>query len=165
MCPSGRYPTSWKKSALQPAFDVLDSDRDGKISADDLKTFYAARSAGAATEADIGSMMTVADLDKDGFVEFDEFERVVGDAKSSVSSASAVAGLAVTEEMFRVMDRDGDGKVGFGDLKAYMAWAGLAVTDEDIRAMIRIGGGRDDETDGGVSYEGFVRIITVDFAA
>ncbi|XP_068663932.1 calcium-binding protein CP1-like [Aristolochia californica] len=158
MCPSGRYPLG-ETSVLQPVFDVLDSDRDGKISADDLKTFYGA--SGAATEDDIGSMITMADVNKNGYVEFEEFELVVGERKSSSSSSSPRK--AVMEGMFRMMDRDGDGKVGFGDLKDYMAWAGFAASDEDIRAMIRMGGG--DEKNGGVCYEGLMKILAAGISA
>ncbi|XP_068660551.1 calcium-binding protein CP1-like [Aristolochia californica] len=158
MCPSGRCPRL-ETSVLLPAFDVLDSDRDGKISADDLKTFYSER-ANAATEDDIGSMITVADVNKNGYVEFDEFEMVVGERKLSSSSTPR---KAVMEEMFKVMDRDGDGKVGFGDLKDYMAWAGFETSDEDIRTMIRMGDGN--EKDGGVCYEGLMKILAVDFSA
>ncbi|XP_010259230.1 PREDICTED: squidulin [Nelumbo nucifera] len=161
MCPSeteripSREPTTTTRVPdLKPVFDVLDIDRDGKISADDLRTFYAGFSSGAniTSDEDIGSMMSVADLNKDGFVELGEFERVLGGFRP-------VNG--VMTDAFKVMDKDGDGKVGFDDLRSYMNWAGLSVTDEDIRAMIRLAG-----TDGkdGIPYEGLLKILALDFA-
>ncbi|XP_058077037.1 calcium-binding protein CP1-like [Magnolia sinica] len=156
MCPSGRYPRSESDtgSDFRPAFDVLDTDRDGKISSDDLRAFYTGFAGAGATEDDIGSMISIADSNKDGFVEFDEFERVLDCGKTS-------PGNGVMEDVFRVMDRDGDGKVGFDDLKSYMNWAGFITSDDDIKAMIRMGGGNEE----GVCYEGLMKILTVDLGA
>ncbi|CAN1219178.1 Calcium-binding protein CP1 [Linum perenne] len=157
MCPSG---TALDATAAAPelksAFDVLDADRDGKISSDDLRSFYAGFTDGSATEEDmIGTMMSVADSNHDGFVQYDEFERVLGgngrgnDVNSSSSSSSSLVAV------FKAMDKDGDGKLSHGDLKAYMDWAGFDSSDDDIRAMIKLGG---DDSDG-VSYEGLLRIL------
>ncbi|KAK9288465.1 hypothetical protein L1049_016922 [Liquidambar formosana] len=159
MCPSGTTLRSQTtaRSEFRPAFDVLDADRDGKISPDDLRTFYSgfANTSAAADEDIIGSMISVADSNKDGFVEYDEFERVLGCGNGERRSG----GGGVMEDVFKVMDKDGDGKVSHEDLKSYLSWAGFPASDEDIRAMIRLGGG--DET-GGVSFDGLLKILAVD---
>nr|XP_007154395.1 hypothetical protein PHAVU_003G115800g [Phaseolus vulgaris]ESW26389.1 hypothetical protein PHAVU_003G115800g [Phaseolus vulgaris] len=79
MCPSGRILTTHAAASdFRPAFEVLDADRDGKISRDDLRAFYAGVHGGVGGGDElIGAMMTVADTNKDGFVEYEEFERVV----------------------------------------------------------------------------------------
>lgn len=92
MCPSDRnlrphLPSSSSVDAaagsdLQPAFDVLDADRDGKISCDDLRSFYttffrADHIDVAGNDDVIGAMMLAADTNEDGFVEYEEFERVI----------------------------------------------------------------------------------------
>lgn len=157
MCPSGRSlrlqpPTS----DFRPAFDVLDTDSDGKISREDLRSFYATNS-GVVKDDAIGAMMSVADTNMSGFVEYEEFERVVsGDAEKSPLGCGAM------EDVFKVMDRDGDGKVSHQDLKNYMALAGFAASDEDINAMIRFGGG---DGNGGVSFDGLIRILAFDHLA
>eukprot|EP00262_Sarcandra_glabra_P001440 TRINITY_DN1153_c0_g1_i4.p1 TRINITY_DN1153_c0_g1~~TRINITY_DN1153_c0_g1_i4.p1 ORF type:complete len:159 (-),score=22.10 TRINITY_DN1153_c0_g1_i4:255-731(-) len=155
MCPSGRHPRSEIAaiSDFRPAFDVLDANRDGKISLDDLRTFYTGLSGAIADEEEIDTMISVADSNKDGFVEFEEFETVLGSRKSSSSENEAM------REAFKVMDRDGDGKVGFDDLKSYMNWAGFSATDEDIKAMIKMGGGHEKD---GVCFEGLLKILSVD---
>ncbi|KAI3743648.1 hypothetical protein L1987_61359 [Smallanthus sonchifolius] len=122
-------PTLSPSADLRSAFDILDVDRDGKISHGDLKIFYA-----DAGDETIGTMMTVADLNKDGYVEYDEFEKVVRSNSSGVM-----------EDLFHEMDRDRDGKVGHGDLKSYLSSAGIQVNDDDIKAMVRLGGGEDAE--------------------
>ncbi|KAG6508429.1 calcium-binding protein CP1-like [Zingiber officinale] len=169
MCTSGRphrsdpSPSASRRGAprgLRPAFDVLDADRDGKIGRDDLKFFFSSSSSfsglGAASlsENDIASMISAADADRDGLVEFEEFERVLcrGDAGAG----------GVLEEAFAVMDRDGDGKVGFGDLKSYLVMAGLPADDEDVWGMIRSTGGGDAAD--GVSFDALLRILAVDLS-
>ena len=157
MCPTGRTLTSSTTSStsdLRPAFDVLDADRDGKISKDDLRAFYAGFSSSGADESLIRAMMSAADSNSDGFVEYDEFERVLASHKPS-----AAAGGGFMEDVFKVMDRDGDGKLSHEDLKSYMSSAGFPATDDDIAAMIRLGGGDENQ---GVDYAGLLRILAVD---
>ncbi|KAL5541515.1 hypothetical protein UlMin_009225 [Ulmus minor] len=158
MCPSGRTlaattSTTASGAGFRPAFDVLDADRDGKISGDDLRAFYSGFSSSGADEGLIRSMIKAADSNKDGFVEYEEFERVLEGSKK-ISN-----GGGVMEDVFRVMDKDGDGKLSHGDLKSYMDSAGFASSDDDIKAMITLGGG--DETNG-VSFEGLMKILAVD---
>lgn len=162
MCPSDRHPRGGGAASpdLRPAFDVLDADHDGRISRDDLKAFFSS-AASPLTEDDIVAMISAADADRNGFVDYDEFERVLGRRSRSRRSSKTGPGGGVMEEAFRVMDRDGDGKVGFEDLRAYLEWAGIPACDDDVRAMIRIGGG--DGADG-VCLDALARILAVDFA-
>lgn len=157
MCSSCRYPSHRDAVAgeaagadIRPAFDVLDADHDGRISRDDLKAFYSSFAASALRDDDISSMISAADADRNGFVDFDEFQRVLG---------SRSAAGSVMEEAFRVMDQDGDGKVGFEDLKAFLGWAGIPAGDEEIKAMIRMG--EADAADG-VRFDALMKILAVD---
>ncbi|TQD73161.1 hypothetical protein C1H46_041290 [Malus baccata] len=157
MCPSGRTLSSQTEttaltSDFRPAFNVLDADRDGKISKDDLRAFYAGFSSSGVDENLIGSMMSVADSDNDGFVQYDEFERVLAGGRWPRSSG-------VMEDVFKVMDKDGDGKLSHEDLKSYMSSAGFAASDEDIKAMLKLGGGDENQ---GVTYAGLLKILAVD---
>jgi calmodulin len=160
MCPGGRYagldllPAGAGAGDLRPAFDVLDADHDGRISRDDLKSFYATSAGGERfDDDDIAAMIAAADADLDGFVQYHEFEGLLGRAAAAKAVPSAM------EDAFRLMDRDGDGKVGFEDLKAYLGWAGMPVADEEVKAMISVAG----DGDGGVGLEALARILAVDF--
>jgi calmodulin len=155
MCPSGRTLRPQPPTTdFRPAFDILDTDCDGKISGDDLRSFYATTSGGGVSADAIGAMMSVAHTNMDGFVEYEEFERVV-----SGNNEKKPLGCGAMEDVFKVMDRDGDGKLSHEDLKNYMNWAGFAATDEEINAMIKLGGG---DQNGGVSFDGLIRILALD---
>ncbi|CAN1195095.1 Calcium-binding protein CP1 [Linum perenne] len=175
MCPSGRTLTATMGPAtpdLKSAFDVIDADQDGKISRDDLSRFYAGiRTAASDIVNDddddmIGTMISLADSDKDGFVQFEDFERVLGGGlrgnrnSSAPSSSSATSSNAqgIMVEVFNAMDTDGDGKLSHGDLKSYMKLAGFDASDDEIRSMIRLGGEENDS----VSFEGLLRILAVE---
>nr|XP_043607983.1 calcium-binding protein CP1 [Erigeron canadensis] len=147
MCPTGTsssvFPTR-NITDLRSAFDILDVDHDGKISHEDLKTSYS-----DADDDVILTMMTVADANKNGYVEYDEFEKVLKNNSSN--------NKGVMEDVFKAMDCDGDGKVGYGDLRNYLNEAGLEVNDDEIKAMIRLGGGDNN----GVTFDGFLKILAV----
>ncbi|KAL3617212.1 hypothetical protein CASFOL_038959 [Castilleja foliolosa] len=96
-------------------------------------------------------MISLADSNRNGFVEYEEFEKVLK-GKNGRESGGAM------EDAFRVMDKDGDGKVGHEDLKSYLGWAGFEAHDEDVKAMIKLGGG---DEDGGVTFEGLLKILSV----
>lgn len=150
MCPSRREPTTplaVPSSDLRSAFDVLDSDRDGRISLTDLKKFYSDLASSPISDEEIASMISTADSDHNGFVDYNEFERVLTQRKR---------GNSALMEVFQLMDRDGDGKVGFEDLKGHLQMVGLDVEDEEVRAMIDMAGG---ELDGGVSFEELVKLL------
>ncbi|KAL2464241.1 Ca2+-binding protein 1 [Forsythia ovata] len=159
MCPTGSQwrPETAGKSNIRSAFDVLDADHDGKISYDDLQSLYRGFSVDGALEEDvIGSMISMADANKDGYVEFEEFERVLEHTRRGRNERR---GVNVMEEAFRVMDKDGDGRVGYEDLKSYLMCAGFdAVDDDDVKAMIRMGGG---DENGGVTFQGLLKILAV----
>ncbi|GMI95852.1 Ca2+-binding protein 1 [Hibiscus trionum] len=161
MCPSernlNRPEIGVPASDFRSAFEILDADRDGKISRDDLRRFYAGFSNGFNDDDEmIGTMISLADLNRDGFVEYEEFERVLGGNKKKVPS-----GYGVMEDVFKVMDKDGDGRVSHEDLKSYMNSAGFPASDEDIKAMIRLGGG---DGENGVTFDGLLKILAVDFS-
>ncbi|XP_057809757.1 calcium-binding protein CP1 [Salvia miltiorrhiza] len=157
MCPTGsELSRTVEKSNLRSAFDVLDADGDGRISHADLRTFYGGIS--GSDEDVIGSMISAADLNRNGFVEYEEFERVLGGGEGRKRREKNGRMEGAMEEAFRVMDKDGDGKVGIEDLRLYLEWAGLEARDEDVRAMICLGGG--DES-AGVTFEGLLKILSV----
>ncbi|KAK4759329.1 hypothetical protein SAY87_022460 [Trapa incisa] len=168
MCHSGWSRPTKQSGDLRSAFEVLDADRDGKISPDDLRTFYSGiHGASAGGDNDlIGTMITVADSNRDGFVEYEEFERVLDGVRERSEGRRRSSGgggaRSVMEDAFRIMDKDGDGKLCREDLRSFMELAGIGASDKEIAAMIRMGGGDDAR---GVTYEGLLKVLAIDGAA
>ncbi|KAK8661833.1 hypothetical protein V6N13_091424 [Hibiscus sabdariffa] len=159
MCPSERNLSRPANTSSPPefrsAFEVLDADRDGKISREDLRRFYGGCCNG--NDEMIETMISLADLNKDGFVEYEEFERVLGWSKNKATDFGVIM-----QDVFKVMDRDGDGKLSHQDLKSFMESAGFSASDDDIKAMISLGEG--DEQGEGVSLDGLIKILADAFA-
>ncbi|KAK1295287.1 hypothetical protein QJS10_CPA16g01679 [Acorus calamus] len=101
MCPSKRFPHR-RNTDLRKAFSVIDTDGDGKISADDLRRFC---SSSGSKHCEIEFMMSVADANGDGFVGLDEFEEVLKPWKEEWE------GMGFAEEVLGVM---GTGRSGLG---------------------------------------------------
>ncbi|KAL6503377.1 hypothetical protein OROGR_025300 [Orobanche gracilis] len=93
MCPTGTaFQNNTKEqqtSNLRSAFEVLDVDGDGKISYDDLRASYDGFSGPDVSDEDvIGSMISMADSNKNGYVEYEEFARVLNRRKGKTGRAS-----------------------------------------------------------------------------
>ncbi|GMH08648.1 hypothetical protein Nepgr_010488 [Nepenthes gracilis] len=162
MCPSGSGATSQeRRSGLQQAFDVLEADHDGQISKDDLRrTFYG----GASGDDDlIGTMISVADSNRDGYVQFHEFERVLnitGDGQHHPLGKGNETMMMLMGEAFRLMDEDGDGKLSYRDLKTFLNRGGFDINDEDVKAMIDLAD--DSAQRGGISCDALLKILAID---
>ncbi|GAA0187578.1 hypothetical protein LIER_34866 [Lithospermum erythrorhizon] len=110
-------------------------------------------------------MITLADSNNDGYVEYHEFQKVLenhtnnnnSNNNDSNSNSNSNNNNNIMEDVFKVMDKYGDRKVGIEDLKSYLRLAGLNVSVDDVMAMVKLGGG----SDGGVTYEGFLNILAV----
>lgn len=165
MCPTGSSTHLFrvkKDSNFHSAFDVLDTDRDGKISREDLQAFYGgipSNALGICSDEDvIGSMIHHADSNKDGYVEYNEFEKILMSRNLEEFIKHDDGRLSFMKDAFRLMDKDGDGKIGHEDLKDYLKCTGFDASDEDVKAMIKLGGGHQN---GGVTFQGFLKILAV----
>ncbi|KAG6388408.1 hypothetical protein SASPL_149833 [Salvia splendens] len=70
------------KSELMEAFNLYDQDHDGKISATELHQILS-RLGERCSELDCAGMIKSVDSDGDGFVNFDEFRKMMTAAKSN----------------------------------------------------------------------------------
>ncbi|KAI8891012.1 EF-hand, partial [Backusella circina FSU 941] len=68
------------EAGVTQVFEILDADKDGQISAEDLKrgVAYFGKSV---TEQDIEEMMASADVDGDGLINFEEFLKIMTPSK------------------------------------------------------------------------------------
>ena len=66
-----------KEDEIREAFRVLDRNRDDKISVDELKYFMRKVAHVKLSSVEAEEMIRFADLDKDGFINFEEFLSIV----------------------------------------------------------------------------------------
>ncbi|GLJ31617.1 hypothetical protein SUGI_0634700 [Cryptomeria japonica] len=157
MCPPSKRKDLWGYRAPPPtvkeAFNVLDKDGDGRIAFNDLQDFFHTHKQIFLSRKEIQSMISVADKDRNGSVEFEEFEGLMmalmmREEKNEENNA--------LEEAFRVMDRDGDGIVSVRDLKSFMGEAMQSVNDEDVVEMIEASGA---SARSGICYKDFLPLM------
>ncbi|KAJ4974535.1 hypothetical protein NE237_007709 [Protea cynaroides] len=164
MCPSHRTKSPSREcfakgaSDFRPAFDLLDTGKDGKIISiqtifESTHFFFSSSSfsVNVAKEDDIGSMISQFNFFVFQFLScgchFEPDHKIVNDIsiKGGCVSVGGYLSLGylndhslmpspcadnwVMQDMFRIMDRDGNGKVGIDDLTNYMSWVGFQASD------------------------------------
>uniref|UniRef100_A0A0D6QXV5 EF-hand domain-containing protein n=1 Tax=Araucaria cunninghamii TaxID=56994 RepID=A0A0D6QXV5_ARACU len=141
---------------VKEVFHVLDRDGDGRIAYSDLQDFFRSSHHHNLSEEEIESMLSVADMDRSGSVEFEEFEVLM----NALMTREEENGGDALEEAFRAMDRDGDGVVSVGDLKSFMAVAmqNVDVREEDVVEMMEAAGAR---AESGMCYKDFLALIMI----
>ncbi|GLJ31619.1 hypothetical protein SUGI_0634730 [Cryptomeria japonica] len=155
-------------SHLRQAFTILDRDKDGKIASSDLHEFFNNLPINHVSEEDVESMMRAADLDHKGYVQFQEFERIITSfmEEEAKNSRKGDRGGFVKfpeksplEEIFEVIDRDGDGIISLGDLREFM---GVVMQEADLNPtqlieMMKAAGGSHNS---GITKQDFVAMMT-----
>jgi len=184
MCPSGRnrrLPSEIKSWTEEPwkvkeAFNLLDKDGDGKIGLSDLQDFFSSSRFNVGkglSREEMESMISVADTDNSGSVDFEEFHRIlrlimpeIDETEKRRSNTDDVQMWAL-KEAFNVIDTDGDGIVSAEDLKTFFSSitasasssseiSNAMMSEEDLGDMIEAAGG---SAKCGVCYEGFARLM------
>ncbi|CAK9205855.1 unnamed protein product [Sphagnum troendelagicum] len=167
-------------SQMREAFDLLDRDGDGNIMESDLTEFLQISNLQNKTTSlspdEIKRMIAVADMNGDGAVSFDEFHTLLqlqqekntnpfGAATPPTrrTTQTSAGGSTYLEDMFRVLDRNGDGVLCSEDLKQVMnTIMGQALSADDLAYMLATAstGGGSSGHDSYVSFQDFVRFMT-----
>ncbi|KAI5072835.1 hypothetical protein GOP47_0012941, partial [Adiantum capillus-veneris] len=146
MCPRNRRLGGfWKQEGaaedpwgLVKAFRMLDRDGDGAINGQDLSAFFGGCVGKNLSQEEAASMIAMADLNGDGAVGLDEFQRLMagGGGAKSLQQQRQEAEVAALRRVFDVLDVNKDGELGLADLRAAMAMSGLPLSDHDLDAML-----------------------------
>ena len=130
---------------------MFDVDRSGAIDREEFKRLcdYVGHDV---NEAEIDEMMSLADEDGSGSIDFWEFATIM---------ARKMGGSANTEKLleaaFHVFDQDGDGTISANELKAVMKEMGEPVHPGDIDRVI---GAIDLDGDGVIDLSEFSQVVT-----
>ncbi|XP_049936181.1 uncharacterized protein LOC116262884 [Nymphaea colorata] len=134
---------------VDKVFKLFDDKGSGKISCHELGSILRWFSA-EMNEEEVASIVHDADVDGDGFISLEEFEKLS-------KSPQAAAGSDLVDA-FNVFDTDRDGKISVYELRrVFVALGDEDCTLEDCLRMIR---GVDKDGDGYVDFEEFVTMMT-----
>lgn len=139
---------------LREAFDLFDRNKVGRITDEDLKTVMESLRL-QPSEAEIKNMISQADIDGNGSIDFNEFVLMMtSHVKTRNDVSDDVKRYRLETEVrqaFKVFDIDGDGLIDGQELKLTMMNLGEVLTDQDVKAMIRAA---DKNDDGKIDFEG-----------
>ncbi|KAL5702171.1 hypothetical protein ACHQM5_027418 [Ranunculus cassubicifolius] len=134
---------------FQETFCLFSKDGNTAITSSELETVI--RSLGEnPTKAEIQQMISEADPNGNGTIEFDDFLRLIARKMKEVDADEEL------KEAFRVFDKDQDGYISASELREVMMELGEVLTDEEVQQMVREA---DLDGDGYVNYEEFVRMM------
>ncbi|XP_035828093.1 neo-calmodulin [Aplysia californica] len=143
---------------LKQAFDMFDKNNDGKISCDELGCVL--RTLGHDyTQADIEDMIKHADINENGYVEYDEFLLLMRRWSTQGTAEEEEPPLSEedkTKETFKVFDMDGNGYIDRHELRYIMKRLGENLGEEDVKEMFKLA---DLNGDGLIDYEEFSKLL------
>ncbi|XAR72894.1 hypothetical protein NMG60_11019684 [Bertholletia excelsa] len=133
---------------MKRVFDKFDSDKDGKISPDDYRAMLVALKKGNMLKY-VAQIFEVADLDRDGFIDFKEF--------IDVHRRDGGVKAADIKSAFRTIDSDKNGKITAEEVFELLKRLGEECSLPECRRMVRA---VDANGDGVVDLDDFVYMMT-----
>ena len=103
-------PTNQDVIELQNAFTKLDSNKDGKISREELEQGFEEVFNQTATIKDIDAILKLADTDGSGFLEYDEFISAAMNPKKLFSKKNLM-------KAFKLFDTDSSGTISVREIR------------------------------------------------
>lgn len=134
---------------LRQVFDKFDSNKDGKISREEYKAILKAMGKEVPLTRVVNQIFEVADLDRDGFIDFNEFVEVQkkGGGVKNVDLQSA----------FRAFDKDSDGMISVEEVFELLKKLGERCSLRDCKKMVRA---VDANGDGVIDMDEFKTMMT-----
>ena len=139
--------TGWTEEEtdrLHRAFALVDQDRDGRLTYDELGDLTRAMGVERSPD-DLWATIEAADMDGDGGISFVELQRLLGERVMTTEQARA---------MFRSIDLDGDGYVSAIELRLCLDKLGGGLGPEAVAELIREADG---DADGRIGFAEFAR--------
>jgi calcium-binding protein CML len=133
---------------MKQVFDMIDKDKDGKISQEDYKAMLKVLGKDDFIQA-VPKIFEAVDLKQDGFIDFKEFMEY----HKKGGRVKWIDLLAA----FRVFDLNGDGQICAKDVQGVLSGLGEGCSQEDCQRMVRA---VDIDGDGVVKMNDFLNMMT-----
>ncbi|XP_035693792.1 calmodulin-4-like [Branchiostoma floridae] len=133
-------------------FKKFDKSKDNLINKKELKTALKELGLAPVSEKLLTCTMEAFDKDKSGALSFTEFQALVSQVEQAKRQLSSKM-----HEMFKGIDKNGDGHITPQELKAGLAAMGTHMDDKVIDNMIKAA---DTDSDGRVNYDEFIKVLS-----
>lgn len=134
---------------LKQVFDKFDSNRDGKISPEEYQAILKALGKRDLVRKEVQKIFEVADLDGDGFIDYNEF----------VEMQKREGGVKTMDlqRAFQAFDKDNDGKITVEEVYELLRRLGERCSMKDCQKMVRA---VDANGDGVIDSDEFINMMT-----
>lgn len=141
---------------LRRAFRVYDSDSDGRISSEELRTVLTSLG-GAITDEDLQQLMKQIDTDSDGFISVEEFLEFHRATKVVLPDGEVSPVHDPMRDAFQMFDKDGDSRISASELQSVLVSLGdKGHSLEECKQMIQ---SVDKDGDGFVDFQEFQELM------
>jgi len=137
-----------QKARLQRAFSIFDKDDSGKISHTEMMGVLRLLGNNP-TNGELEDIIRSIDLNKDGFIDFDEFARVWWVREQQQLEADFEDELQLA---FEVFDTDGSGVITREELREKLTTLGEKLSEEEVEELLAEA---DTDKSGTISFEEF----------
>ena len=131
------------------AFDLIDKNKDGEITLDELKIFFKGLKE-ELIDADLQDMINEADIEGNGSITFDGFVALLNGKLRNDEVQEEIV------ETFKKFDQDNNGLIGPEDIYNLLQSFNQDITISEAEEMIK---NVDIDDDGLVNYKEFVKMI------
>ena len=133
----------------QEAFELIDINKDGEITIDELKNFFKGLGE-KISDADLQDMINEADIEGNGSITFDGFMNLMNQKLRNEDVEEEII------ETFKKFDQDNNGLIGPEDIYNLLHSFNQDITISEAEEMIK---NVDIDDDGLVNYKEFVKMI------